>query len=94
MTDSAPSKIFAVPELVWDVAELESRLGERGLKVVDVRVGELYATGHIPGATHFSVYGVNIYDSDEAPLKSFTQMWAFLLGIARDYRGRHHRRLR
>ena len=81
MTDNAPSKLFAVPELLWDVAELESRSGERGLKVVDVRVGECYAMGHIPGASHFSVYGVNIYDSDEAPLKSFTHMWAFLLGL-------------
>lgn len=48
---------------------------------MDVRVGEDYAMGHIPGALHFSVYGVNTYDTDEAPLKSFTQMWAFLLGL-------------
>lgn len=72
---------FAVPGLVWSVAELESRLGSDGLKVLDVRFGEDYARGHIPGAVHFSVYGVNTYDTDEAPLKSFTHMWAFLLGL-------------
>jgi thiosulfate/3-mercaptopyruvate sulfurtransferase len=81
MMGSAPAIAFTVPELVWDVTELESRLGDPGLKVIDVRVGEHYTMGHIPGASHFSVYGVNTYDTDEAPLKSFTQMWAFLLGL-------------
>lgn len=80
MTERSTST-FAVPDLAWDVSHLESRLGETGLKIVDVRVGEEYAMGHIPGALHFSVYGVNTYDTDEAPLKSFTQMWAFLLGL-------------
>ena len=72
---------FALPELLWDVTELASRLGNSSLKIVDVRVGEDYAMGHVPGALHFSVYGVNTYDTDEAPLKSFTRMWAFLLGL-------------
>ena len=81
MTDTAPASEFAVPELIWGGAELEPRLGNPGLKVIDVRVGEAYAMGHIPGALHFSVYGVNTFDSDEAPLKSFTRMWAFLVGL-------------
>ena len=81
MVSATPTKAFALPELVWDAAELESRLGNPGLKLIDVRVGEDYAMGHIPGALHFSVYGVNTYDSDEAPLRSFTRMWAFLLGL-------------
>lgn len=78
---------FAVPGLAWDDAELAARLGSPDLKIVDVRVGEDYAMGHIPGALHFSVYGVNTYDTDRAPLESFTHMWAILLGlhgIARD----------
>lgn len=72
---------FAVPELLWDVTDLASRLGDSSLKIVDVRAGEDYAMGHVPGALHFSVYGVITYDTDEAPLKSFTRMWAFLLGL-------------
>ena len=72
---------FAVPELLWDVTDLASRLGDSSLKIVDVRAGEDYAMGHVPGALHFSVYGVNTFDTDEAPLKSFTRMWAFLLGL-------------
>ena len=63
----APTKAFADPELAWNCAELESRLGNPGLKIIDVRVGEDYAMGHIPGALHFSVYGVNTFDTDEAP---------------------------
>jgi thiosulfate/3-mercaptopyruvate sulfurtransferase len=60
--------------------ELSDRLGDAGLKVVDVRAGEHYANGHIPGAQHFSVYGLNTYDTDDAPLRSFVHSWAFLLG--------------
>ena len=78
---STPTRATAVPDLVWDAAVLESRLANPGLKVIDVRVGEDYAMGHIAGALHFSVYGVNTYDTDAAPLKSFTRMWAVLLGL-------------
>lgn len=80
MTDTS-KKAFAAPELAWDTSKLAQRLGEGSLRVVDVRVGEDYAMGHIPGALHFSVYGVNTYDTDEAPLRSFTHMWASLLGL-------------
>ncbi len=79
--NSTPTKTTAVLDLAWDIAGLESRLTNPALKVIDVRVGEDYAMGHIPGALHFSVYGVNTYDTDEAPLKSFTRMWAVLLGL-------------
>lgn len=72
---------FAVSDLAWDDAALAARLGTPGLKVLDVRMGEDYAMGHVPGAIHFSVYGVNTYDTDDAPLASFTHMWAFLLGL-------------
>ncbi len=78
---SATTEVTPNPDLVWDIAALKARLGKPGLKVIDVRVGEDYAMGHIPGAVHFSVYGVNTYDTDEAPLKSFTRMWAVLVGM-------------
>ena len=78
---STPTRATAAPDLVWNPAQLESRFANPGLKVIDVRVGEEYAMGHIAGASHFSVYGVNTYDTDEAPLTSFTRMWADLLGL-------------
>jgi thiosulfate/3-mercaptopyruvate sulfurtransferase len=78
---STPVKVTPIPGLVWDIPGLEARLGSSALKIIDVRVGEDYAMGHIPGAVHFSVYGVNTYDTDEAPLKSFARMWAVLVGM-------------
>ena len=68
--------------LSWDPAALAARLDDDDLVVLDVRRGERYANGHIPGARHFSVYGINTYDSDPAPLASFTRMWAFQIASA------------
>ena len=72
---------------LWDPATLAARLDDQRLVVLDVRRGERYANGHLPGARHFSVYGINTYDSDPAPLASFTRMWAFQIagaGIRRE----------
>ena len=72
---------------LWDPATLAARLDDERLVVLDVRRGERYANGHLPGARHFSVYGINTYDSDPAPLASFTRMWAFQIagaGIRRE----------
>ena len=73
--------------LLWNPDALAARLDDDDVVVLDVRRGERYANGHIPGARNFSVYGVNTYDSDPAPLASFTKMWAFQLvgaGIRRE----------
>lgn len=63
--------------LLWSPAQLAEALDR--VVVLDVRLGEAFSMGHIKGARHFSVYGVNTYDSDPAPLSSFAKMWAFLL---------------
>lgn len=63
--------------------------GSKDVVVLDVRRGEHYSNGHIPGARHFSVFGINTYDSDPAPVASFTKMWAFqmaLTGIRREHK--------
>ena len=73
--------------LLWDPATLAAHLDAGDVVVLDVRRGESYANGHVPGARHFSVYGINTYDSDPAPLASFTRMWAFQIagaGIRRE----------
>jgi thiosulfate/3-mercaptopyruvate sulfurtransferase len=80
-------KPSAENDLLWSPERLAGSLthgtsqgsGHGVLKVLDVRLGEAFAMGHIDGAIHFSVYGVNTYDSDPAPLRSFAHMWAFLL---------------
>jgi len=73
--------------ILWTPAMLAAHLDDEDLVVLDVRRGEHYANGHVPGARSFSVYGVNTYDSDPAPLASFTKMWAFQVagsGIGRE----------
>lgn len=79
--DGTSKETDLVAGLIWDKVGLESRLADPGLKIIDVRAGEDYAMGHIPDAVHFNVYGVNTYDTDEAPLKSFARMWAVLVGM-------------
>ena len=73
-------KGYANPDLLWSAALLKERMDDPNLRIIDTRPGERYTMGHIPGARHFDVYGVNSDDSDEAPLRNFFSMWAFLLG--------------
>ncbi|MFC1491694.1 sulfurtransferase [Nitrospinota bacterium] len=79
MSDDNP-KGYENPDLLWSPAQLQERLSDPNLRIIDTRPGERFAMGHIPGARHFNVYGINCDDSDEAPLQSFLRMWAFLLG--------------
>lgn len=75
------------PGLLWSRETLCERLEDPSLRLIDVRPGERFAMGHIPGARHFDIYAVNCDDTDDAPLESFTRMWAFLLarrGVAFD----------
>ena len=67
------------PDLLWSRETLRSRLDDPALRLIDVRPGERFAMGHIPGARHFDIYAVNCDDTDDAPMASFTRMWAFLL---------------
>jgi len=60
--------------LLTTVAELQRKLGASGLCVIDVRPAEDYANGHIPGATHFDLFGLSLIDTSEAPLKAFMFM--------------------
>ena len=67
-------------DLLWSPETLSKRMNRPGLKVIDTRPAELFAKGHISGATHFDLYFVNTDDTDIAPLRSFTRMWANMLG--------------
>jgi thiosulfate/3-mercaptopyruvate sulfurtransferase len=70
---------YVNPRLLCTPATMSDPSADGATKVLDVRLGEEYAQGHIPGAIHFSTYALNTYDTDPAPLRSFTHMWAFLL---------------
>ncbi len=71
---------YVNPDLLWSPKTLKSQLERPDLKIIDTRPAEEFAKSRIPGARHFDLYFVNTYDSDPVPLKSFTKMWADMLG--------------
>ena len=60
--------------LLTTVTELRQKLGAANLCIIDTRPAEDYAQGHIPGATHFDLFGLSLTDTTEAPLKAFMFM--------------------
>jgi 3-mercaptopyruvate sulfurtransferase SseA len=54
------------PDLLWSREMLHERLDDPSLRLIDVRPGERFAMGHIPGARHFDIYAVNCDDTDDA----------------------------
>ena len=67
-------KEYTRETLLTTVAEVQSKLGSANLCVIDTRPAEDYARGHIPGATHFDLFGLSLVDTNEAPLKAFMYM--------------------
>ena len=53
---------------------LKAELGSPALCIIDTRPAEDYAQGHIPGATHFDLFGLSLVDTSDAPLNSFMFM--------------------
>ncbi|HZD39399.1 MAG TPA: sulfurtransferase [Terriglobales bacterium] len=60
--------------LLTTAQELHRQLGRADLCLIDVRPAEDYARGHIPGATHFDLFGLSLVDTSDAPLKAFMHM--------------------
>jgi thiosulfate/3-mercaptopyruvate sulfurtransferase len=67
-------KEYTRDTLLTTVGELQSKLGSSNLCIIDVRPAEDYAKAHIPGATHFDLFGLSLIDTSEAPLKAFMFM--------------------
>ena len=74
------SRTYPNSDLLWSAQLLAEKMDTVGVVVIDTRPAELYSNGHIPGAKHFDPYFVNTDDTDDAPLKAFTRMWAEMLG--------------
>ena len=74
------SRSYPNSDLLWSAQLLAEKMDKSGVVVIDTRPAELYSNGHIPGAKHFDPYFVNTDDTDDAPLKAFTRMWAEMLG--------------
>lgn len=61
-------------KLLTTPAELRQKLNSPTLCLIDTRPAEQFAQGHIPGATHFDLFGLSLVDTREAPLKAFMYM--------------------
>jgi 3-mercaptopyruvate sulfurtransferase SseA len=54
--DTMVDKGYAHPDLLWSPQELEARLGDPHLRIIDVRpTHALVQEGWIPGAIHFDL---------------------------------------
>lgn len=67
-------KHYTRETLLTTASELQRKLNAENLCIIDVRPAEDYANGHIPGATHFDLFGLSLIDTSEAPLKAFMFM--------------------
>lgn len=68
------TKVYTRETLLTTPQELQPKLGAANLCLIDTRLAEDYARGHIPGATHFDLFGLSLVDTSEAPLKAFMFM--------------------
>lgn len=67
-------KQYSRDTLLITVSDLQKKLGAPNLCVIDVRPAEDFARGHIPGATHFDLFGLSLVDTGDAPLRAFMFM--------------------
>jgi len=74
-------KKYTRPELLTTPEELQAKLGNPNLRLIDTRQAEIYAQGHIPGATHFDLFGISLVDTSAAPLSAFMSMIAHLFEL-------------
>ncbi|MBM4262136.1 MAG: sulfurtransferase [Deltaproteobacteria bacterium] len=80
-------KQYTRETLLITVPQLQQKLPSGNLSIVDTRPAEDYANGHIPGATHFDLFGLSLVDTSAAPLKAFMFMIHHVLelrGISAD----------
>lgn len=67
-------KPYTRDTLLISAAELKPKIAGATLCLIDTRTAEDYAQSHIPGATHFDLFGLSLIDTTEAPLKAFMFM--------------------
>ena len=67
-------KQYTRETLLTTVSELRQKLGKENVCIIDVRPAEDYARGHIPGATHFDLFGLSLIDTRDATLNAFMFM--------------------
>lgn len=67
-------KGYVNPDLLWSPQELQRRLNDPAVRIIDVRpTPTLMQEGWIPGAIHFDLFGISLNDTSPEPLRAF--MW-------------------
>jgi thiosulfate/3-mercaptopyruvate sulfurtransferase len=78
---------YGNPQLLWSVDELNQRISDPRLVIMDMRPPEDYSNGHIPGARSFDIFGISLIDTRPEPLAAFLWMIEHLIqakGINQD----------
>jgi thiosulfate/3-mercaptopyruvate sulfurtransferase len=70
---------YSNPDLLWSVADLNDRLSDSNLVLMDMRPPEAYANGHIPHARSFDIFGVSLIDTRKQALEAFLWMIEHLI---------------
>jgi thiosulfate/3-mercaptopyruvate sulfurtransferase len=70
---------YSNSDLLWSVEDLNARLSDPRLVLMDMRPPEAFANGHIPGARSFDIFGVSLIDTRPQPLAAFLWMIEHLI---------------
>ena len=74
------TKGYANPDLLMTPGQLYGRIHEATMCIVDVRPTHEYVVGHIPGALHLDLYGINLNNTGREAFEAFTWTLAYLMG--------------
>ncbi len=73
-------KGYTHPELLFTPQDLQKRIHDKNIVIIDTRETHEFAVGHIPNAVHWDLYGISLVDTSPAPFAAFMAMFALLLG--------------
>ena len=73
-------KGYTNPDLLMTPAQLQVRLQDASICIVDVRPTHEYVSGHIPGALHLDLYGISLNNTGREAFDAFMWTLAYLMG--------------
>ena len=72
---------FPNADLLWSPGQLQQRLGDENLVIVDVRSTHEVMSGIIPGAAHLDLYGMGLTDTTPEMFDQFIHLMRSQLGL-------------
>jgi thiosulfate/3-mercaptopyruvate sulfurtransferase len=77
----AGDKGYVNGDLLWTPEQLNARLGDEHLVILDVRPSHFIMGGIIPGAAHFDLYGVHMAETKPELLSQYMNMMRSQFGL-------------